>query len=376
MTTKSAFLADDYEFMSLALKLAEQGLNTTTPNPRVGCVLVKDGKIIGQGAHLKAGEPHAEIMALRDAEQKSPDKIKGATAYVTLEPCSHFGRTPPCANALVDAGIARVVAAMQDPNPKVAGNGLKILAAAGITVEHGLMEAQARELNVGFVTRMLQNRPYVRVKIAASLDGRTALANGESKWITGDPARQDVQQWRARSCAILTGVGTLLADNPQMNVRIPTPPFASARQPLKVIVDSQLRTPADANILKDGQVLIAYCQGNDTKEAALSAAGAELLHINSTDQVCLKALLNALAERGINELMVEAGQTINGSLLAANLVDELVLYYAPMILGTDARGMLAIPALQSMQNRINLQIIDTRQIGQDIRLRAKPIYQP
>jgi diaminohydroxyphosphoribosylaminopyrimidine deaminase/5-amino-6-(5-phosphoribosylamino)uracil reductase len=372
------FTANDHQFMGLALKLAEQGLNTTTPNPRVGCVLVKDGQIIGQGAHIKAGEPHAEIMALRDAEQKSPDKIKGATAYVTLEPCSHFGRTPPCANALVDAGIARVVAAMQDPNPKVAGNGLKILAAAGIIVEHGLMEAQARELNIGFVTRMTQNRPYVRVKIAASLDGRTALANGESKWITGEPARQDVQQWRARSCAILTGVGTVLADNPQMNVRIPTPPFANPRQPLKVIADSQLRTPADANILKDGQVLIAYCQGNNAKEAALSAAGAELMHINdsTSDKVCLKTLLNVLAERGINELMVEAGQTLNGALLAANLVDELLLYYAPMILGADARGMLAIPALKSIQNRINLQIIDTRQLGQDIRLRAKPIYQP
>ena len=366
MTT---FTSQDHQFMSLALRLAAQGLNTTTPNPRVGCVLVKDGQIIGQGAHLKAGEAHAEIIALRDAEQKSPEKIKAATAYVTLEPCSHFGRTPPCANALIEAGVARVVAAMQDPNPKVAGNGLKNLAAAGMVVEHGLMEAQARELNIGFVTRMTQNKPYVRVKIAASLDGRTALANGESKWITGEAARLDVQHWRARSCAILTGIGTVLADNPNMNVRV-----ATTRQALKVIVDSQLRTPVDANILKDGKVLIAYMQGNEAQKAALIAAGAELLQIGA-GKVCLKSLLSALAERGINELMVEAGQTLNGSLLAANLVDEFILYYAPIILGADARGMLAIPPLESMQDRVSLHIIETRQIGQDIRVRAKPLHQ-
>ena len=363
------FTANDFEYMSLALRLAAQGLNTTTPNPRVGCVLVKDGQIIGQGAHLKAGEPHAEVMALRDAAQKFPNNILGATAYVTLEPCSHFGRTPPCANALVESGVARVVVAMQDPNPKVAGDGLKILAAAGIAVEHGLMEAQARELNIGFVTRMMQNKPYVRVKIAASLDGRTALANRESKWITGEPARHDVQQWRARSCAILTGIGTVLADNPHMNVRIPT-----TRQPLKIIVDSQLRTPIDANILKDGNVLIAYTQADDARKSALLAAGAELIQIGNRPQVCLKTLLSELAKRGINELMVEAGQTLNGALLAAGLVDEFIFYYAPLILGADAHGMLAIPTRQSMQERISLKIVDTRQIGQDIRVLAKPVY--
>lgn len=366
MTTFSAY---DHEMMSLALRLAEQGLNTTTPNPRVGCVLVKDGQIIGQGAHLKAGEPHAEVMALRDAEQKFLKSIKGATAYVTLEPCSHFGRTPPCADAFVDAGIARVVVAMQDPNPKVAGSGLKILAAAGVSVEHGLMEAQARELNVGFVSRMTKNKPYVRVKIAASLDGRTALANGESKWITGEAARQDVQQWRARSCAILTGVGTVLADNPQMNVRI-----SNIRQPLKIIVDSQLRTPVDANILKDGNLLVAYSQGSEAQKLSLSAAGAELIQVGTKPQVCLKTLLSELAGRGINEVIVEAGQTLNGALLAAGLVDEFIFYYAPVILGTDAHGMLAIPALQSMHDKIALQIMDTRQIGKDLRVRAKPIY--
>ena len=270
---------------------------------------------------------------------------------------------------MLEAGVARVVVAMQDPNPKVAGDGLKILAAAGIAVEHGLMEAQARELNIGFVTRMMQNKPYVRVKIAASLDGRTALANRESKWITGEPARHDVQQWRARSCAILTGIGTVLADNPHMNVRIPT-----TRQPLKIIVDSQLRTPIDANILKDGNVLIAYIQADDARKSALLAAGAELIQIGNRPQVCLKTLLSELAKRGINELMVEAGQTLNCALLAAGLVDEFIFYYAPLILGADAHGMLAIPTLQSMQERISLKIVDTRQIGQDIRVLAKPVY--
>lgn len=363
------FTANDHLYMSLALRLAAQGLNTTTPNPRVGCVLVNQGKIIGQGAHLKAGEPHAEIMALRDAEAKFPALIQGSETYVTLEPCSHFGRTPPCADALVKAGVKRVIAAMQDPNPQVAGNGLARLAAAGIEVEHGLMEAQARELNVGFIARMTINRPFVRVKIAASLDGRTGLANGESKWITGEAARLDVQHWRARSCAILTGIGTVLADDPQMNVRIP-----NARQPLKVILDSQLRISPTAKILEDGNTLITYVNDAHNKAEALTKAGAELVNLDSSDgKVCLKQLLRQLAERGINEVMVEAGQTLNGALLALNLVDEFVFYYAPTLLGSDARGMLAIPPLQNMQDRTQLQIIDVRQVGNDIRLRAKPI---
>lgn len=363
------FTANDHLHMSLALRLAEQGLNTTTPNPRVGCVLVNQGQIIGQGAHLKAGEPHAEIMALRDAETKSPNLIQGADAFVTLEPCSHFGRTPPCADALVKAGVKRVVAAMQDPNPQVAGNGLARLGAAGIQIEHGLMEAQARELNAGFISRMTQNRPLVRIKIAASLDGRTALANGESKWITGEAARLDVQHWRARSCAILTGIGTVLADDPQMNVRI-----ANHRQPLRVVVDSQLRISPNANILKGGNTLVAYTQDSNNQAAALIKAGAELLALPADNhQVCLKSLLQALAQRGINEVLVEAGQTLNGALLALNVVDEFMFYYAPTLLGADARGMLAIPALHNMQNRHQLNIIDVRQFGDDIRVRAKPI---
>ena len=361
------FTANDHLYMSLALRLAEQGLNTTTPNPRVGCVLVNNGQIIGQGAHLKAGEAHAEVMALRDAEANFPHLIQGADAYVTLEPCSHLGRTPPCADALIKAGVKRVVAAMQDPNPQVAGNGLARLAAAGIQVAHGLMEAQARELNAGFITRMTQHRPFVRVKIAASLDGRTALANGESKWITGEAARLDVQHWRARSCAILTGIGTVLADDPQMNVRID-----NSRQALRVVVDSQLRISPQANILVGGNTLIAYTKDSQHQAEAVIAAGAELLKLPaSKHQVCLASLLASLAQRGINELMVEAGATLNGALSALNLVDEFVFYYAPTLLGADARGMLAIPPLPSMQNRTTLKIIDVRQFGNDIRVRAQ-----
>ncbi|NBX00234.1 MAG: bifunctional diaminohydroxyphosphoribosylaminopyrimidine deaminase/5-amino-6-(5-phosphoribosylamino)uracil reductase RibD [Methylophilaceae bacterium] len=364
------FTNADHEYMSLALLLAERGLYTTTPNPLVGCVLVNHGQIIGQGAHLKAGEPHAEIMALRDAEAKFPNLIQGADAYVTLEPCCHFGRTPPCTDALIKAGVNRVIVAMQDPNPQVAGNGLAKLAAAGIETHHGLMEAQARELNAGFISRMTQKRPFVRVKIAASLDGKTALANGESKWITGEAARKDVQHWRARSCAILTGIGTVLADHPKMNVRhIP-----NARQPLRVVVDSQLRISPQAEILAGGNTLIAYVSDVERKAEALSKSGAELIKVESSEgKVCLKQLLSHLAERGINEVMVEAGQTLNGALLTLNLVDEFVFYYAPTLLGSNARGMVAIPALESMQNRTELCLIEVRQFGQDIRVRAKPI---
>ena len=367
------FTKADHEYMNLALRLAEQGLYSTTPNPRVGCVLVNNSQIIGQGAHLKAGEPHAEIMALRDAEAKFPTLIEGAEAYVTLEPCSHFGRTPPCADALIKAGVNRVIAAMKDPNPQIAGNGLARLAAAGIKTEHGLMEAQAQELNAGFISRMTKNKPFVRVKIAASLDGRTALANGESKWITGEAARQDVQHWRARSCAILTGIGTVLADDPQMNVRN----IVNARQPLRVVVDSKLRISPQAKILEGGNTLIAYVSDTENKADALSKAGAALIKVESSDgKVCLKQLLRHLAERGINEVMVEAGQTLNGALFALHLVDEFLFYYAPTLLGADARGMLAFPQLKNMQDRTQLSMIDLRQFGQDIRLRAKPINKP
>ena len=364
------YTAQDHQWMAQALQLAEQGLNTTTPNPRVGCVIVKNGVVIGKGAHLKAGEPHAEVHALRQAQDNAPDQIKGADVYVTLEPCSHHGRTPPCADALIEAGVKRVIVAMQDPNPKVSGSGLARLQAHGIEVASGLMEAQARELNVGFISRMTRQLPYVRTKVAASLDGRTALANGASKWITGEASRLDVQHWRARSCAILTGIGTVLADDPQMNVRA----LDIGRQPLRVIVDSQLRIETSAKILQ-GNALVVYADAPQIKIDILQAAGVKLIKLAETGgQVCLKSLLSYLAALDINELMVEAGQTLNGALLKHKLVDELVLYHAPVLLGSQARGMFELPAFTDMKQCTSLEVKDTRQFGADFRIIAKPIY--
>jgi diaminohydroxyphosphoribosylaminopyrimidine deaminase/5-amino-6-(5-phosphoribosylamino)uracil reductase len=357
------YSADDHRYMALALRLAELGLNGTSPNPRVGCVLVRDGQVVGEGWHQRAGTPHAEVHALNQAGARA----RGATAYVTLEPCSHHGRTPPCAEALIAAGVGRVVAALRDPNPQVAGRGLAQLQAAGITVDCGLMEEPARELNIGFVSRMTRGRPWVRAKAAASLDGRTALANGVSQWITGPAARQDVQAWRARACAMLTGVGTVLADDPRLNVRdIETP-----RQPLRVVVDSQLRTPPHAKILHGG-ALIVCAQDDAPKRQALQAAGAEVLALPGADgRVDLARLLQSLAEREVNELMVEAGAGLNGALLAAGLVDELVLYLAPMLLGDTARGLFALPALTKMDARKDLILRDVRLVGQDMRVIAR-----
>jgi diaminohydroxyphosphoribosylaminopyrimidine deaminase / 5-amino-6-(5-phosphoribosylamino)uracil reductase len=364
-----AFTAADHLYMTRALQLAEQGMNTTMPNPRVGCVIVKDNKIIGEGAHLKAGEPHAEIFALHQAG----DQAKGATLYVTLEPCSHTGRTPPCSQAIVDAGITKVIAAMQDPNPQVAGSGLEHLQAHNIEVASGLMVSQARELNQGFISRMTRKLPFVRCKIAASLDGKTALNNGASQWITGESARADVQHWRACSCAILTGIGTVLSDKPSMNVRLEN----ISRQPLKVIVDSQLKTPLDAKILQGGNVLIAFANDAQNNAAQLLAAGAELLCIsNEQGKVCLKTLLSHLAAREINEVLVEAGEGLNGALLSLDLVDELLIYYAPKLMGSAAKGLFALPELTQMSQAIDLQMIDMRQIGVDVRLRAKPVAKP
>jgi diaminohydroxyphosphoribosylaminopyrimidine deaminase/5-amino-6-(5-phosphoribosylamino)uracil reductase len=363
------FTPADHQYMAQALRLAEQGLYTTAPNPRVGCVIVKDGVVIGEGAHLRAGEPHAEVMALRAAGKQAPEKIYGADVYVTLEPCSHHGRTPPCADALINAGVKRVVAAMQDPNPQVAGSGLARLAASGIEVASGLMEAQARELNPGFISRMTRGLPYVRSKIAASLDGRTALANGVSQWITGEAARLDVQHWRARSCAIMTGVCTVLADDPNMNVRT----LDIGRQPLRVVVDSRLRISPQANILKGGNTLVAYASDPDNKAPALQQAGAELLLLpDAGGRVHLKNLLQELAKREINEILVEAGQGFNGALLEQNLIDEFLLYYAAVLMGGEAKGMFAMPALTEMSQRTQLEIMDLRQVGSDIRLRARP----
>jgi diaminohydroxyphosphoribosylaminopyrimidine deaminase/5-amino-6-(5-phosphoribosylamino)uracil reductase len=356
--------AADSSWMAQALRLAERGLDTTSPNPRVGCVIVKDGAVVGEGWHERAGEPHAEPLALRAAGERA----RGATAYVTLEPCSHFGRTPPCADALVAAGIARVVVAMQDPNPLVSGNGIAKLRKAGIEVECGVMEATASELNPGFVSRMTRGLPWVRSKIAASLDGRTALANGVSQWITGPEARQDVQRWRARSCAVLTGIGTVLADDPQLNVRDPD----CTHQPLRVVLDSCLRTPPSAKILSGGSVLIYTATQDAARIGALEAAGAQVAVLPAIGrQVDLLAMLRELAQRGINEVLVEAGATLNGALLRAGCVDELILYLAPQLLGDAARGLVALGELTALDQRVALVWRDVRQVGGDLRLMAR-----
>ncbi|HCI14547.1 MAG: riboflavin biosynthesis protein RibD [Gallionellales bacterium GWA2_60_142] len=369
--------AVDSRWMAQALRLAERGLYTTSPNPRVGCVLVKAGAVIGEGWHERAGEPHAEVHALREAN----DAARGATAYVTLEPCSHHGRTPPCADALIAAGVARVVIAMQDLNPLVAGQGIAKLRAAGIEVECGLMEAAARELNIGFCARMTRGRPWVRSKVGMSLDGRTALANGVSQWITGPAARQDVQHWRARSCAVLTGIGTVLADDPQLNVR----DIAVERQPLRVVLDSKLQTPLSAHMLQslpslasgrgvggEGRILIYTALRDAEKIAALEQTGATVcVSPDAAGQVDLIAVLSDLAQRGINEVLVEAGSTLNGALLKAGLVDELLLYVAPQLLGDMARGIAALGELTALDQRVDLEWQDVRRVGNDLRITAK-----
>ena len=361
-----SFTAADHAHMARALQLAEQGLWTTTPNPRVGCVLVSDGEIIGEGWHVKAGEPHAEVHALRMAGARA----RGATAYVTLEPCAHFGRTPPCAKGLIEAGVGRVVAAMQDPNPLVAGKGLAMLADAGIATASGLLENEARELNIGFVSRMTRGRPWLRLKAAASLDGKTALNNCVSQWITGPEARRDGHRWRARACAILTGIGTVRDDDPLLNVR----DVETARQPLRVVVDSRLEMPLTARMLQSGgPVLIAAAVDDPVRRAALQVQGAEVLCLpNPHGKVALPDLLLALGQRGINEVHAEAGFKLNGSLLREGLVDELLLYLAPCLIGHDAAGLFNLPALTALTNKTQLKIRDLRQLGQDIRLIARP----
>ncbi len=356
------FSAADSLHMARALQLAARGLFTTSPNPRVGCVILKDGRVVGEGWHARAGMPHAEIHALKAAG----DAARDATVYVTLEPCSHHGRTPPCAEALVSAGVARVVAAMRDPNPLVAGSGLDMLTLAGIRAEVGLMEAEARALNPGFVSRMTRHRPWVRLKTASTLDGKTALANGASQWITGEAARADVQRLRARACAILTGSGTVLADNPRMTVR----DLDIGRQPLRVIVDSELRTPANAAILP---ALVVCHRAEPGARAALEAAGAEVAELPGADgRVDLASLFALLAQRGVNELHVEAGAGLNGALLEANLVDEWVAYVAPMAVGDDARGLFDMPALAALKNAARFRLADVRQLGGDLRLTLLP----
>ncbi len=353
--------------MAHALRLARRGLYTTDPNPRVGCVVVNEGCAVGEGWHQRAGEPHAEINALRAAGQK----VQGATVFVTLEPCCHHGRTPPCSEALIEANPSRVVVATEDPNPKVAGQGLSALREAGIAVDVGILQAQARALNPGFESRMRRQRPFVRAKLAVSLDGRTAMASGESKWITGDAARTDVQRWRARSSAILCGIGTVLQDDPSFTVRA----FDVGRQPLRVVTDSKLRTPTSAKLLAHGEALIVTACDDGERAAKLHQAGAEVLSLPTADGVVdLAALLQHLAANEINEVLLESGSTLCGAMLAAKLIDELVLYLAPSLMGSEARGMFNLSGLQYMADRTTLEIDDVRAVGDDWRIICRPIY--
>ncbi len=359
-------IQNDSQGMQLALEWAAKGMYTTTPNPRIGCVIVRDGVVIGAGHTQPAGQAHAEIQALRDAEARGHD-VRGATAYVTLEPCNHFGRTPPCSDALVRAGLGRVVAAMVDPNPLVAGQGLAKLEAAGIAVSAGLMAEQAQELNIGFFSRMRRGAPWVRMKSASSLDGMTALHGGQSQWITGDAARADGHAWRARACAILTGIGTVKADDPQLNVRAVETP----RQPRRIVVDSKLEIRLDARILQGGATWIVAANADAGKEAALRAAGHEVIMLpNASGKVDLRALMRELGRREINELHVEAGSGLNGSLIREGCVDELLVYLAPCLIG-DAQGMFSLPALQQLDHKYRLRFHAVTLIGEDLRILAR-----
>ncbi|HEX5515923.1 MAG TPA: bifunctional diaminohydroxyphosphoribosylaminopyrimidine deaminase/5-amino-6-(5-phosphoribosylamino)uracil reductase RibD [Gammaproteobacteria bacterium] len=368
--TSPGFSADDHRFMARALQLAERGLWTTRPNPRVGCVIVRDGAVVGEGAHLRAGEGHAEVLALAAAGAAA----QGATAYVTLEPCSHHGRTPPCAEALVAAGVTRVVAAMQDPNPRVAGQGLARLQAAGIATATGLLAAEAEALNKGFVRRMRDGRPYVRCKLAASLDGRTALASGESKWITSAAARRDVHRLRAGSDAIITGSGTVRADDPALTVRDVALPELWPGQPLRVVLDSNLTTPPDAAIVRgEGKTLILHAAEAPARAAALLQAGARVERIPAAAAgLDLQAVLARLAALEINEVLVEAGPTLAGGFVQAGLVDELVVYLAPHLMGHEGSPLLQLAGIATMDARLPLRIMDVRMVGEDLRVCARP----
>ena len=347
--------------MARALQLARRGLYTTNPNPRVGCVLVRDGAIIGEGWHQRTGLGHAEVEALKNL----PD-AKGATAYVTLEPCSHYGRTPPCCDALIHAGISRVVVAMQDPNPLVAGQGLQRLRSAGVEVVCGVLQEDAQHLNRGFIKRMTAQRPFVRSKLAMSLDGRTAMASGESKWITSAQARADVQHLRAESSAILTGINTVLADDPALTARVDE----DVVQPVRVVLDSRLATPINAQLGKlPGRTLILTCLGDDLKKQALEHAGFEVYRVaEQQGRLDLQEVMSFLAGQQINEVLVEAGAALNGALLAANLVDEWIVYMAPCILGDQGRGLFNLPEMNTMADKKTLNLKDVRQVGPDIKL--------
>lgn len=358
------FSSTDHACMSQALQLAEKGLFSTTPNPRVGCVVMRDNQVVGRGWHERAGQAHAEINALKQASATA----KNATVYVTLEPCSHHGRTPPCVEALVHAGVAKVIVAMEDPNPLVSGKGCALLRQAGIEVQVGLMEAQATALNIGFVHRMQHKRPWIRLKVATSLDGKTALNNGVSQWITGEAARQDGHCWRARSCAMLTGIGTIKADDPQLTVRH----IKTSRQPLRVVVDSRLELPLDAKLLQGGRAIIFSAVSNHEKFAALKDLGATVIEISDANgDVDLVEMMRNLADLEVNELLVEAGSKLNGALVKARLADELIMFIAPQLLGNKAQGILNFHELTCLEQKSKLDIQDLRMVGQDIRIVAK-----
>jgi len=365
------FTADDHRHMALALQLAQQGVRSTPPNPAVGCVVIAtDGRVAGEGYHQRAGEPHAEVFALRAAGTAA----RGATAYVSLEPCAHFGRTPPCADALIEAGVGRVVAAMRDPNPRVNGGGLRKLAQAGVATASGLLEGPARAINRGYVSRMERGRPWVTLKLATSLDGRMALANGASQWISGEAARSDVQRLRARASAILTGSGTVAADDPSLTVRDPSIDLRG-RRPLRVVLDSRLRTSARSKIVNgDAPTLVFTAACASTASAdALRLTGVDLQVVPAAGSgLDLAAVLAKLAQAECNEVLVEAGPTLAGGFLAAGLVDEIVCYVAATVLGDAAQPMLRLPLLERMDERREFRWVDVRAVGGDLRLTLRP----
>ncbi len=373
LTPQDRLAERDRRAMSRALALAARGLDSTHPNPRVGCVIVQGDRTVGEGWHEWAGEAHAEVAALRAAGAEAA----GATAYVTLEPCSHHGRTPPCADALIEARVSRVVFAMHDPDPRVSGRGAERLRRAGIRAECGLMGREAAELNAGYVRRLTAGRPWVRVKLALSLDGRTALASGASKWITGEDARRDVQRWRARSSALMTGINTVLADDPRLDVRIDA---ARMRQPVRVVLDSALRTPPSARLFGGGgEVWIFTGSADAARRGALAARGARIEQVEraagiggGTPRLDLRRVLERLAEAQINEVHVEAGATLAGELIRAQLADELLLYVAPVLFGPQARPLVELPALEDLQSAARFDMVEVQPVGADLRIRLRP----
>ncbi|MDX1403898.1 MAG: bifunctional diaminohydroxyphosphoribosylaminopyrimidine deaminase/5-amino-6-(5-phosphoribosylamino)uracil reductase RibD [Woeseiaceae bacterium] len=361
------FTPADHRFMARALTLARRGLYTAHPNPRVGCVLVNDGRIVGEGWHRKTGEAHAEINALDEAGKRA----RGTTAYVTLEPCSHHGKTPPCVEALIAAGVAEVVTAMVDPNSKVSGSGHKALEDAGIAVRYGLMQAAASRINAGFVSRMQKGRPLLRLKIAASLDGRTAMANGESQWITGEAARNDVQLLRAQAGAVMVGIGTVIADDPALDVRRGDI-HNDGMQPMRVVLDSKLRMPPSSRMLRLPGTTTVFCS-DDAARDKLQTSGAGIEKVAAGERgVDLGAVMRRLAELEINEVLAEAGPTLAGSLLDSGLVDELVIYQAPHIMGSETRPMFVTPRLKRIADKLSLRLTDVRKVGEDLKITAVP----